>query len=85
MQTQLHEQINLPDREVKRTRVLRNVYLTVEKIIQICDIRLKSSEIVSQNVLLKSVNSSFTWVTVLQLRVNLLLVTSYYSLVSGWL
>ena len=85
MQTHLHEQINLPDKEVKQTRVLRNVYLTVEKIIQICDLRLKSSEIVSQNVLLKSVNSSFTWVTVLQLRVNLLLVTSYYSLVSGWL
>ena len=85
MQTQLHEQINLPDREVKRTRVLRNVYLTVEKIIQICDLRLRSSGIVSQNVLLKSINSSFTWVTALQLRVNLLLVTSYYSLVSGWL
>ena len=56
MQTQLHEQMTLPDREVKQTRVLRNVYLTVEKIIQICDLCLRSSGIVSQNVLLKSIN-----------------------------
>ena len=55
MQSQLHEQLTPLDREVKQTRVLRDVYMAAEKIMQICDLRLRSSGIDSQNIPLKSI------------------------------